>query len=565
MDARALSDHFAFLVDSGNGVARLRESFLALAARGKLLPQDFNDEPASVLLARVRCERVQKLAAGEIANKRLSPVREGDVPFPVPASWEWVRLGEVCHDLGQCKPTKDFSYIDVAAIENQRGVIRPNIQVISAKNAPSRARKLVATGCVLYSTVRPYLLNVAVVEREFDPPPIASTAFGVLHPFSGVVSRFLFYYLRSPHFVRYVEGAMTGVAYPAINDAKLWNGLLPLPPTSEQLRIVAKLDQLMSLCDDLESREQRGDETRRRLNDAALDRLVTASDADELAAAWQRVRDNFDLLYAVPENVAKLRQAILQLAVQGKLASDGSTIAVVSMEELVGRANMKNGVSLRPSVDSPVRCLPISAMRNGLVDCSVGKPVPITRRQAEPFLVRKGDVFIVRGNGSKDLVGRAGLVQDEADGMIFPDLFIRTPLDLTTIDPQYFLIAWNSSTTRKEIESVARTTSGIWKVNQGQIASIRIPVPSLPIQKQIVARTHAVMALCDDLESKLKQRCDDRDRLAEAVVNSVLDGKRRRSSESKCAQGRVPKALPNGVQSRSRALFSGFSICNCCG
>src|SRR5690349_11897616 len=144
MDAQLFCKHFDCLVDAPDGMARLRESFVALAVRGKLLQQEANDEAASVLLKRARTERGQKGARGEIAEKRLSPVLGSDVPFPVPPSWEWARLGELCHDLGQIKPAREFSYIDVAAIDNHRGAISPSIHVISAENAPSRARKVVA-------------------------------------------------------------------------------------------------------------------------------------------------------------------------------------------------------------------------------------------------------------------------------------------------------------------------------------------------------------------------------------------------------------------------------------
>src|SRR5262249_39518630 len=97
--------------------------------------------------------------------------------------------------------------------------------------------------------------------------------------------------------------------------------LVPLPPLDEQRAIVAKVQELVTLCDHLGLRQQRRAEARILVNDAALDRLVTASNAAEFATAWQRVRDNFEVLYAVPESVAKLRQAILRLAVDGKLVS----------------------------------------------------------------------------------------------------------------------------------------------------------------------------------------------------------------------------------------------------
>lgn len=99
------------------------------------------------------------------------------------------------------------------------------------------ARKLVSLGTVIYSTVRPYLLNIAIIDRTFEHEPIASTAFGIIHPFKGISSRFVFYWLRSAPFISYVQGEMKGMAYPAINDEKFYNGYVPIPPSTEQNRI----------------------------------------------------------------------------------------------------------------------------------------------------------------------------------------------------------------------------------------------------------------------------------------------------------------------------------------
>jgi type I restriction enzyme S subunit len=158
----------------------------------------------------------------------------------------------------------------------------------------------------------------------------------------------------------------------------------------------------------------------------------------------------------------------------------------VSIEELVGRANLKNGISLKSDgVDSDIRCLRLSAIRNGNIDCSDSKPVPLTIDRASPYLIRSGDVFIVRGNGSKELVGQAGMVKGHIAGTIFPDLFIRVPLDSVRMLPTFFVAWWNSPMMREKIEAAAKTTSGIWKINQGHIASFPIPVP--PVSDQLTA------------------------------------------------------------------------------
>jgi type I restriction enzyme S subunit len=159
---------------------------------------------------------------------------------------------------------------------------------------------------------------------------------------------------------------------------------------------------------------------------------------------------------------------------------------MTTVEELVGRANLKNGLSLKSDgLESDIRCLRLSAMRNGVIDCADSKPIAIAPIQASPYLTRSDDVFIVRGNGSKDLVGQAGMVKDHLAGTIFPDLFIRVPLEKDRILPAFFVAWWNSPLMRDKIADVAKTTSGIWKINQGHIASLPVPVP--PISGQLAA------------------------------------------------------------------------------
>jgi type I restriction enzyme S subunit len=250
-----LAPHFDLLLQTPADVDRLQQTLLTLAVKGRLVPQDPNDEPAAELLRRIRAEKERLVAAGKIKrDKPLPAIANDEVPYPLPTSWCWVRLPEICHDWGQKVPDGPFTYIDVGAIDNVRGVITDATQLLDASNAPSRARKIVRPGTVLYSTVRPYLLNIAIVDRLFEPEPIASTAFAVLHPFAGIDGRFLFHYLRSQPFVNFVASKMVGVAYPAINDGNFFSGLFPLPPVAEQSRIVATVASLTALCDRLRER-----------------------------------------------------------------------------------------------------------------------------------------------------------------------------------------------------------------------------------------------------------------------------------------------------------------------
>ena len=261
-------DNLAPLTTRPEQVKALRQFILDLAVRGKLVPQDPNDEPATELLKRIKKEKARLVKGKKIRKPKKLPVID-EIPYPIPHLWFWTRIREITSDRGQCKPEAAFTYIDVTTIDKENGTI-VDPKVIQADEAPSRARKIVCKGDVIYSCVRPYLLNVAIVSEGFDPKPIASTAFAVLNGYGLVLSQYLWIVLRSPFMIACVEKDMRGQAYPAINDADFSILPFPLPPLAEQHRIVAKVDELMGLCDRLEASLATGNDTKQRLLDALL-------------------------------------------------------------------------------------------------------------------------------------------------------------------------------------------------------------------------------------------------------------------------------------------------------
>ena len=246
---------------------QLKNSILQMAVQGKLVPQDPNDEPASVLLERIRAEKERLIKEKKIKKeKNPSVIFRGadnlpyekvgknepvcivdEVPFDIPDSWEWVRLSSVVYNHGQTKPEKDFCYIDIGSIDNQHQKLSAVETIISPEKAPSRARKIIYKGDIIYSTVRPYLHNMCIIDRNFSKMPIASTGFAVFTCHADFYNEFLFYYLMSPDFDSYANNVENskGVAYPAINDTRLYKALIPLPPVDEQHRIVDKIKSVL--------------------------------------------------------------------------------------------------------------------------------------------------------------------------------------------------------------------------------------------------------------------------------------------------------------------------------
>ena len=586
MTPETLERHFDLLTDAPNAAKKLRELVLQLAVQGKLVEQDPSDEPAGVLLERIEAEKKRLIEEKKIKKSKPLPAVKGDeIPFEVPQNWQWIRLNDVGHDWGQKKPNTKFTYVDVSSIDKEKGIISEDVNVLRPEDAPSRARKLVSVGTVIYSTVRPYLLNIAVVDKTFQPEPIVSTAFAIVHPFSGVYNRYLYHYLRSKPFIEYVEDQMSGMAYPAINDGKFFNGLFPLPPLEEQKRIVAKVDELMGLIDRLEAQGRAQRNARMRFGGAALGSLLSAEDADTFAGSWRRVRDNFDLLCATPRGVAELRKAVLQLAVQGKLVPQnpedepaGVLLERIEVErqQLVEEGTAKkfkrtfpieDEVTLPPSPEnwqwtrlgkllifgptngySPkavehatsVKSLTLSATTSGTFNGEHFKFIDESVDTESHLWLNRSDVLIQRGN-ALEYVGVAAVFEGNSREFIYPDLMMKIRFS-TYLDVKFMHQVLNSEFSRTYLRERATGTSGSMpKINQSTLVSLPILVPPLNEQKRIVAKVDELMGLIDTLEEGLKRAQGDAERLLEAAVRSLLTRNRAASARRSRAdaQGKI--------------------------
>ena len=231
---------------------KLKKSVLQQAIMGRLGTQNDKDEPASELLKRIKDEKAKLIKEKKIKKeKALAPITDEEKPFDIPESWEWVRLGEITYNNGQKKPDGNFSYIDIGSINNINQELNIEEKILNANKAPSRARKIVKYGDILYSTVRPYLHNMCIINKDFSEEPIASTGFAVISCTESLFNKFLFNYLRSPAFDEYANHGdnAKGIAYPAISDTKMNLALIPLPPLAEQHRIVEKIEELLTMIE----------------------------------------------------------------------------------------------------------------------------------------------------------------------------------------------------------------------------------------------------------------------------------------------------------------------------
>lgn len=544
MNRATFFEKFVLFADAPDGVARMRALVLQLAVTGKLVAQDTRDEPASSLLESMEAERARFIAAKKIKSRPTSPVESDEQPFDVPSTWAWARLSDVGYELGQKVPNKRFTYIDVGGIDSEKGRISDRVEKLEPGDAPSRARKLVARGTVIYSMVRPYLQNIAVVDQDFDPEPIASTAFGILHPFEGINNRYLFYWLRSAPFTAYVQAGMKGMAYPAINDEKFYNGFIALPPLAEQKRIVAKVDELMSLCDRLEAQQQERETRHVVLVRASLARFADAPTPANLPFL-------FHPSYAIPP--ADLRKSVLTLAVQGKLVPQDPNDEPA--EHMLARIARELTPEQRRSQTAPLSPLPAESLQYDLPEnwtWARFRDVAIIASN----LVKPDDFLdfthlapdnIEKGNGvllscktvredkvissnhrfypgqivySKIRPNLAKVVVVNFEGLCSADMY---PID-ALIDA-FYLQRYMLSESFLVQAVKTDTRVAMPKINQVELNAIAVPVPPLAEQRRIVAKVEQLMALVDELEAQLAASRATATGLLDAVVHELTNGK----------------------------------------
>ena len=240
----------------------LKKSVLQEAIQGKLVPQIAEEGTAQELIEQIKAEKQKLVKEGKLKKSALndSVIFRGDdnkyyeqigkkclditeqIPFDLPESWSWARGMSVFMPMESTKPLSDFVYIDVDAVNNRLNII-DNPKKVRFENAPSRATRKLHKNDLLFSMVRPYLKNIALVDDIYIDA-IASTGFYVITPSLGYYPVFLFYLMLSNYVVDGLNAFMKGDNSPSINNCHIEDYLYPLPPIEEQKRIVNKIEQL---------------------------------------------------------------------------------------------------------------------------------------------------------------------------------------------------------------------------------------------------------------------------------------------------------------------------------
>ena len=365
MNADLLLAHYEQIGDAPEAIPRLRRFILDLAVRGKLVDQNVNDEPASELLKRIAAEKARLVKAGELRKSKASPeLPHDELPFPIPPKWQWSRIT----DIGAISPRNNVpddltvSFVSMPMISAQYGVDhehqpRPWATI-------KKGYTHFAEGDVGLAKITPCFENgkSTVFRNLTGGVGSGTTELHIVRPFF-VNPDYLVVFLKCPHFIQTGIDRMTGTAGQKRVPAEYFaNKLFPLPPLAEQHRIVTKINELMALCDRLQAAQVDRERTRSRLAAATLAR-INAPDPDPTTfqkhAAF--ALKNLTSISTRPDQFKGLRQAILNLAIRGKLvaqdpndepASELLRQAAARKARLVAKKGVKSGRGIKSAIPS---------------------------------------------------------------------------------------------------------------------------------------------------------------------------------------------------------------------
>ncbi|GAB6091392.1 restriction endonuclease subunit S [Spirochaeta dissipatitropha] len=540
------------------GIKKLRELILELAVRGKLVPQNPDDESASTLLEKIADEKERLVKEGKIKKpKPLPEISEDEKPFELPEGWEWCRLGYVFNSIASGgTPSKNnpaFWNGDIpwASVKDLNGgkYISVTQDTITEEGLKSGS-KLAVSGDVLLCT-RMGLGKIVICQTS-----IAFNQDLKAIKLSEQVD-IDYYYLSYAT----LELIGTGTTVAGITQEKLLNLPYALPPLPEQHRIVAKVDELMALCDRLEERTGDQLEAHETLVDVLLNTLTDAADAQELGESWARVQEHFDTLFTTEQSIDRLQQIILQLAVMGRLVPQNpdDEPASILLEKIAAEKDrlVKEGKIKKPkplpeiTEDEKPFELP-----EGWVWCRLAEiayqvtdgthHTPQYSKDGVPFLSVKDissgklcfdntrfisqeqhDVLIKRCRPEKgDMlltkVGTTGvpvLIVTDIEFSIFVSVAL-IKFDKKNYLGTFFRHLLAAPLLREQAEE---GTEGIGNKNLvlRKISTMVLVIPPLPEQHRIVERVDELMALCDQLKQRLRDAGQTQLHLAEAVVEGA--------------------------------------------
>jgi type I restriction enzyme S subunit len=531
------------------GVKKLRELILELAVRGKLVPQDPNDEPASELLKKIEAEKAQLVKEGLLKKQKpLPPISDDEKPFELPESWILCRLGQIIQISSGTGLT--------AANMNKNGQIPVygGNGVTGFHDQGNVFQKTLVIGRVGYYCGSVHLTPAVAW--------VTDNAFVTTFSEENIFIDYLVWLLKGTN----LKEDENATAQPVISGRKLYPISIALPPKQEQHRIVAKVDELMALCDQLEAKTESSINAHKTLVEVLLATLTDAKNADELNDNWQTISQHFDVLFTTQASIDQLKQTILQLAVMGKLVKQdpkdepaAKLLERIATEkqQLIKDGKIKKQKLLSPITDEEkpfelpkgwewVRFgLLFKSFSNGLykpakfytdngvislrmyniqygeVDFNAAKRVEVEPKELEQFLLETDDLLINRVN-SKELVGKTAIIPNISEPLVYESMNMRAKPHKEYLSARYLNLFMMTSMAQESISSFAKEAVGQASINQGQVSSIKTPLPPLAEQHFIVTKVVELIGLCDSLKERLNQAHTTQIQVTDAIVEQAL-------------------------------------------
>lgn len=548
------------------GIKKLRELILELAVRGKQVPQDPNDEPASELLKRIAAEKAELVKQGKIKKQKPLPeISEEEKPFELPEGWEWVTLATVGEIVGGGTPKSDnpqfwakngIKWITPADLYGLKGkYITSGARDISPAGLSNSSARLMPKGSVLFSSRAP-IGYVAIADAELS----TNQGFKSCVPYIKESAEYIYYFLLAS--AKKIDAEASGTTFKEVSGAIVSKILLPLPPLSEQLKIVSRANELMSLCDQLEQQSLTSLDAHQQLVETLLGTLTDSQNAEELAENWTRISEHFDTLFTTEASVDALKQTILQLAVMGKLvpqdpndepASELLKRIAQEKAQLVKEGKIKKQKSLPPISDEekPFE-LPEGWEWSYLSDIGIlARGRSKHRPRNDPTLYADGTIPLVqtgdvaRSNGCINtysaLYNQLGLSQSKlwnkgtlcitiaaniADSGIlnfdacFPDSVVGfTPYEneIPVLYFHYFMM-----TIKSTLEKFAPSTAQK-NINIDILSQLFFPCPPLEEFHRIVDKVQNLLSVCDVLRAYIQSAQQTQLHLADALTDAAIN------------------------------------------
>lgn len=308
------------------GVKKLRELILELAVRGKLVPQDPNDEPASVLLERIAKEKAKLVKEKKINKPKTSvEISDDEKPFDIPEEWKWIRLNEYAQVFsGNAFKSGDFSSefgAKTIKITNAGvGHLIETEEYLPEEFLTTYSQYRVVKNDLILALTRPYIsdgLKVSMCPDSYHNS-LLNQRVAAIRAYRN--PEYAFFMLRSPYVLNTYKNRFSGSGLqPNLKMSDVTELVIPICSEQEQRRIVVKVDELMTLCDQLEQQTEASIKAHQVLVTTLLDTLTNSTNAEDLMQNWERIAEHFDILFTTTDSIDQLKQTILQLAVMGKL------------------------------------------------------------------------------------------------------------------------------------------------------------------------------------------------------------------------------------------------------